>query len=457
MTTYAPSAEITNTAKDGGSLGCFARKGADLVLLTAAHVLFASNSAKANPSLDIYSPNYSVCCGGGEKIAVSQGSWSDGWRPAAGFFDTDCAVAKLAGNVQYSNAIPGIGMITGSGPDPGAGMVLADFTTIPSDQQLVRMYSGRKSRGGLRYGTVMHVAGAAASPLSSGPFRDDSDPANDSLPSTNQLVILPRLPPVPGETQDQYTARYRQFAISGGVLTFALKGDSGSVVVDNQPSSVNVIGLLIREYPASAFRDDLRKQGLPIPDALSVVEFVGIVTPISNVLAQMQISIPGGLAGTVPAAGASQRAVPPEFATAFDRPSLEAAIQQLWASLRQRRHGPLIAAMFNEHRAEAMRLVNTLRHVSATWARHQGPAFMRHCIASLRDPAHCIPDAINGVRFADLLMQMQAMLLRYGSRGLRRDLRRLAPFTIGMLAGMHSVHDLPAALPPANPRGPAVP
>jgi hypothetical protein len=451
-TTYTASAEITNIAKDGGSLGCFAQKGSDVVLLSAAHVVFASNSSQSNPNLAIYSPNYSICCGGGEKIAVSQGSWSDGFRAAGSAYDTDCAIAKLAGSVQYSNQLPQIGMITGAAPTPSAAMVPTDWTTMPTDQQLVRMYSSLRTGGGLRYGTIALINGSSSSPLSPGPFQDPSDAAKDIRTSINQLVVIPRLPPIANETQAAYTARYSLFASSGGVLTFALPGDSGSVVVDNQSGTVSVIGLLIREYSAAAIRANLTSQGTPIPDALQVIQNVGIVTPISNVLSQMQITIPSGLAGTAPAAGAvvavrsSRRGASPQPAPVFDPDAARATIEQLWGRLAERRHGALITAKFEEHRREAGRLVNAVRRVSATWIRCQGPAFMRHVLRNLGDPSHRIPRVINGASFADLLRQMPPLLQRYGSVRLRRDLRRLGPFGIKLLTRVNSVHDVPEVL-----------
>ncbi len=341
-------------------------------------------------------------------------------------------------------------MITGTAPVPDAGMLLSDFTTMPSDQQLLRMYSSLSSGGGLRYGTIIRINGSGQSALSAGPFQDASDAARDTLPLVNQLVILPRLPPVANETQAEYTARYRLFAASGGLLTFSRKGDSGSVVVDNQQGGVNIIGLLVREYPAAAIRDDLKCQGKPIPDVLMVVENLGIVTPIENVLAQMQIAIPGRLAGTVPATRAdrSQRlGASPALASGFDREGMEAAIERLWARTSERRHGALIAAKFDEHRREVGRLVNTERRISATWIRGQGPAFMHHLLISLRDPAHRVPNVINGATFADLLRHMQPLLAQYGSNRLRRDMRRLGPFAINLLTSMNNIYDLPDALP----------
>jgi hypothetical protein len=451
--THAPSVTIVNKASDGGgALGCFAKQGNDVVLLTAAHVLFEFFSGQSSPNLQIYSPTYSSCCGGGPQIATSRGSWTDGWRSAgSNVYDTDCAVAGLAGGVQYTNQMPQIGMITGAGPDPNAGMVLPDFTTMPTAQQLVRMYSQNPSASGLRYGTIARInAGSAPSPLSAGPFQDPSDAIAEARPLVNQLVILPRLPPIANETQAAYTARYAAFAQSGGMLTFSEQGDSGSVVVDNQPGAVNVLGLLVRRYPGAAVRANLKQSGQPIPDALTVVANFGIVTPISNVLAQMQIAIPGNLAGTVPAAGPQFVAIQ-GFAPAIDRKNAEAAFDALMARLLDRRHGRLIVAKFNEHREEARRLVNTVRRVSAIWIHCQGPAFMRHCVTSLRDPSHRVPNVLNSADFSDLLKQMQEMLLRYGSDRLRRDVRRLGPFAIALLTRVNSVHEVPDALSALEP------
>jgi hypothetical protein len=217
-------------------------------------------------------------------------------------------------------------------------------------------------------------------------------------------------------------------------------------VVDNAVGSVTVLGLLIRNYPASDVRDRLRKANKPVPDALTVATNLGIVTPISNVLAQMQITIPSGLAGTAPAAGAPLRVFMPPAALDWDLPDVDVAIARLRSDLMTTRRGALVMAKFAEHRAEASRLVNTVRHVTATWVRYQGPAFMHHCVRSLRDPAHAVPATIDGVSFAELLGQMRRMLSRYGSPRLRRDIRRLGGFAIDLLTGVDKVHDLPDAL-----------
>jgi hypothetical protein len=259
---YTPGMVITNdNGGDPGALGCFAKRGNDVVLLSAAHVLFANTDMVSSPQLGIYQPDYSSCCGGGAKVSVTKLSWSDGFRPFAGMngvFDTDCAIARLQASVQYSNQIPMIGMITGAGPDPGPGLVLPDLTTKPADQQLVRMYSPLKPGGGVRYGSIIRLTtghGDPPSPLSLGPFKNSDDAAAQTRPTANQLVVLPRPEPVAGETQADYDKRYKGYVDSGKQFTFSEGGDSGSVVVDNVAGSVTVLGLLIRKYPASDLRD----------------------------------------------------------------------------------------------------------------------------------------------------------------------------------------------------------
>jgi len=151
------------------------------------------------------------------------------------------------------------------------------------------MWSPLNPGGGLHYGSIFRLttgSGDPPSPLSRGPFRNWDDELGPMLPAANQPLVLPRPEPVAGETQADYDKRYKGYVDSGRRFTFAEGGDSGSVVVDNVAGSISVIGLLSRRYPASDLRDIFKKANKPIPDALLVANNLGIVTPISNVLAQ---------------------------------------------------------------------------------------------------------------------------------------------------------------------------
>jgi hypothetical protein len=442
--TYTPGMVITNKANDFGALGCFAKKGNDVVLLSNAHVLFADNDLIEEPQLGIYQPNYASCCGGGENIAATLNNRNTGFRPVPGqpgSADTDCAIAKLLPGIPYTNQIPQIGMIAGAGPLPAPSVLLPDFTTMPSDQQLFRMYSPLAARGGLRYGTILRAGGNAPPPLTKGPVVTN-DPMVPVPPLYNQLVVLPRLPPVSGETQSQYDARYRDFVASGQRLTFAEHGDSGSVVVDNVPGSVHVIGLLSTLISINVITASVPP---PIPDVLRAVDHIGVVSPIANITAQMGITIPANLSGTVPTSGARNYAAP-RILDVADIADIDASMARLRNRLSETPRGRLVAAKIDEHRAEAARLVNTVRHVAATWQRYRGPAYIQHFIKNLRNPAHRIPVMIDGVTLEELLEHIRAVLLRYASPALHRDLSRYGMFAVAALSGLSTLHDVIAEL-----------
>jgi hypothetical protein len=449
-TTYKPGALITNsTNSEPAALGCFAKVGSDPVLLSAAHVLFADTDIASAPGLGIYFEHYSSCCGGGEKLATTLGAWKSGFRPISGqnnVYDTESAIAKLEKGISYSNDIPNIGMITGTAPLPPASWVMNDLSLVPPPEKMLRMFSPK--HGGLRYGTLFHLgAHPAGSPVSNGPFQDASDAKKNILPTGNQLGVMPRLLPNPGETEATYAARYAQMVARGETLTFSEEDDSGSIVVDNVPGGIKVIGLLSRRYPASAIIANLKQQNVPIPVSLQCVQGVGIVTPIDNVLQQMGITIPANLSGTVPASGAPAYVVP-RLLDRADIEDIEGALARLKRRLAQTRHGGLAAAKLDEHRVEAQRLVNTVRPVSVTWQRYRGPAFIQHAIKNLRDPAHRIPLTIDGATLEGLLTHMRAILARHGSTALRRDLARYGDFAVATLAGVSDLSVLLAALEP---------
>lgn len=450
--TYKPGALIANsTNAEPAALGCFAKAGNDPVLLSAAHVLFADADIASAPGLGIYFERYSSCCGGGEKLGTTMGAWKSGFRPISGLnniYDTESAIAKLEKGISYSNDIPQIGMITGAAPLPPASWVMNDLSLVPQPQNTLRMFSPK--HGGLRYGTLFHLgAHPAGSPVSNGPFQDSSDSKKNILPIGNQLCVMPRLLPNPGETQATYAARYAQMVSRGETLSFGEEDDSGSIVVDNMPGGIKVVGLMSRRYPASAIVADLKQQNVAVPTSLQCVQGVGVITPIDNILQQMGITIPGNFSGTVPTSGAPAY-VAPRLLDRADIEDIEGALTRLKRRLARTRHGRLAAAKLDEHRVEAQRLVNTARQVSATWHRHRGPAFIQHAIKNLRDPAHRIPLMIDGVTMEELLIRMRAALTRHGGATLRRDLARYGGFVVPALTDVSDLHGLLATFEPGG-------
>src|SRR5205085_3213474 len=132
----------------------------------------------------------------------------------------------------------------------------------------------------------------------------------------------------------------------------------------------------------------------------------------------------------------------PRLLEQADLAGIEGALAQFRERLARNRHGRLVVAKLNSHRAEAQRLVNTARQVSATWQRCRGPAFIQHFIKNLRNPAHRIPLMIDGVTLEELLIRMRTILARHGSPALVRDMARYGDFAIAALSGICNLHDL---------------
>jgi hypothetical protein len=440
---YIAAMAISNETKEPGSLGCFAKtSGGVPVLLSCAHVLFANNTATAAPSLGIYQPDYSTCCGG-TRIATTDGTLDGGFRAATpGSFDTDCASATLDIGIHYDNSLPSIGIIDGA-HDPVASMLPASLDNLPTDAQLLRTYSALN--GGLRWGTIFRITTGTndpPSPFSKGPFKDESDAAMQTRPNVNQFIVIPRLPPVQNETQSAYNARHSKALKDGTKLSFAEPGDSGSVVVDKDRK---VVGLIIRHYSPSDFINHYKSNNLPVPIALQITAHVAIVTPITNVLAHLNVTIPAGYKGVAPARGENLQLVMPDSSRP-DSLNVEPALERLRRQLIASRHGKIIVAKIGKHRSESSRLVSTVRRATVAWHRNQGPAFIQHCIRNLRDPSHVIPTTINGANRATLLNAMADVFLQFGSEALRRDVRRYRAFATVALEGLTSLHDVPLLL-----------
>jgi hypothetical protein len=454
MTIYTPSTPITNSSNaPPASLGCFGEAaGGEKVLISAAHVLFSQNQMSVAPQESIYvgsaGRDGSTCCSGesaGVKIGKTIKTWADGFRPIPGkpdVYDTDCAAAILEKGISYSNEIPQIGMIQGFMPLPPADWIMNDLTQLPDPKKMLRMYSLK--HGGLRYGTLFYRGDhfPPATSLSEGEFKADDDAERSMRPSGNQLLVMPRLLPNPGETRIQYVQRCKDFFNSGQKLTFSEADDSGSIVVDNvTPNAPKVIGLLSRRFPVDALVAALQSDGTAVSYAMRSVTGMGIVAPIENVLQQLGVAVPPNLKGTVPASGAPAYVVP-RILDRADLADMEGTMATFRLRLARTRNGRRVVAMLDEHRAEAQRLVNTTRQVSATWQRHRGPAFIQHFIKNLRDPAHRIPLMIDGVALEELLIRMRTMLARHGSPALVRDLARYGDFTIAALASVSNLHEL---------------
>lgn len=85
--------------------------------------------------------------------------------------------------------------------------------------------------------------------------------------------------------------------------------------------------------------------------------------------------------------------------------------------------GPIMEIL-NGFRQEVLQLVNKNRKVAVAWQRKNGPAFMAHCLKSIREPDHIIPKTIKGVDVQSLLQQMSVVLEEEGSVPLATAVRQ---------------------------------
>lgn len=490
--TYTAGVKIeTNHGAGAGTLGGFARDSQNRpVLVTASHVLFPG--FKVINNMRVFCPNYSSSCCGGDPIGVPvfdrnqaaikddeafagddktvqwtngyhNGTWTGGFHrvpaqirsftgsPVQGGASTvDCAIARLDPGISFHNVwnveqlgltIPIKGAVTegfgiGKGPD---------FGTKPTAQQLVRIFSA--NTGQLRWGTMLSTKPVVGL-LEPDPdhllygwgMGDSSDLAVGMKTHVRQFLILPR----PAPSLDPSVSVKDWYGSNPEELTFE-GGDSGSWVINHQNL---VVGMLIRAGdPELVLKKELENEELNAIEAKSV-RAVGVATPIWRILEHLNITIPtaaGGWSGTTPALD-TRRVV--AVATHHRRRD---GVQVLADQLRQSTRGRLLLGKIAQHRREIGELLTSVRPITAAWRDLQGPRFVHHCIQSLDQPSHRVPDAINGVGRRRLADAMLPLFARYGSPGLRRDIERYGAALLEALVPVAGLADVPAAL--AHPGG----
>ncbi len=443
-TIYTPGMAIENKPQEEGALVCFARKRTDpdvAVLLSCAHVLFGS--ATQQTDVRIFQPPSSSSCCRNTHIATTMHTWDRGFRHVTvqisgeaeikEGYETDSAIASLVNGLHFTNEIPQIGMIAGTPPPGDLGVVEAPpFGTPLADHHYVRFYSSQTLS--VHYGTILRWtdtdtgtyvrggAGPVPTLLYPWPVSDWGDELTDGRPNINQLLVIPRPPPREG---------YERYLTGRGRLYFGRGSDSGSVVVNHQN---RVIGLLCRAGP--------KPQANETAEEWKAVSGIGILNPIHKVLEQMDIEIPANFSRTVTTSG-NTFFVMPGVETDPDEIALERGRKRVEEQLMNTRLGRLLLGKFEQHSKETRRIVLGVRHALVAWHRHQGPAFVDHCLSNLRDPAHVVPTAINGIERAKLLEVMADVLIRYGSPKLRRDVQKYRTFVLQYGPGITTFDQVP--------------
>jgi hypothetical protein len=173
-----------------------------------------------------------------------------------------------------------------------------------------------------------------------------------------------------------------------GVSEFTKLGDSGAAVVN---ATGQVIGL---HFSGSGPSSSLCK----IPN---ISAKLGGITILSS-----------GTAETVPNINYMVAPVVAAHPTYF--------LQVMERKLKETTCGTQFLQVIHENHREVLDLINDNREVKIAWNRFQGPAFVGHIAKNANDTGHPIPPNINGYSLQNLLIKMNDVLERNGSRKLAK-------------------------------------
>lgn len=365
-----------------GTLGCVVRTQGTPpfdVILTNKHVVttIESEPDSSSKGREIGQPDTTPCS-----------SWSPCCNHIIGRLlrtvyspDVDGALIALAPGSKWQPAILELGQIAGINDISRETLGDAASAAIVGMSVHKRGMKTRKTDGTIYANNI------------NGPFPSPPLPPNRSL--HNQIMVKPSAP--------------------GGVIQpFSLRGDSGSVVVDD---TNNILGLL--------FSGSSRKPGEPGYG-------FGLFSPIQRVVSELNIAIvveadakkvfeaPANNFQAVPNALAMQR-VPNNLAGAM------AEISDAYADIAQTKAGSLYDDLGRTHYVEVRNLIRTNKRVAVTWQRNEGPEIAKALWEVVRERDTRLPSEVNGKPVKECLRKIQEILLRYGSAPLAAALRQHTP------------------------------
>jgi len=219
-----------------------------------------------------------------------------------------------------------------------------------------------------------------------------------------------------------YPTDEETYTVQDDVVAFAYKGDSGSVIINEDHE---IVALLEGGHIIQLDADDRRirvTSSNKIQNVLAYFADQGF--PLTLATSPLQRS--GGSAGTK--------------RTIAER-SPEAAGRYVRAQLQQSPLGLQLLQLFERHADEVIRLVNHCRPVTVGWHRHQGPGFLQHVLRSAQYARHPIPAELEGVTLPALLSRMAFLLKKHGKAELRRDLNEQWLLLFSLIDECRTVQD----------------
>ncbi len=194
---------------------------------------------------------------------------------------------------------------------------------------------------------------------------------------------------------------------------FAGEGDSGSVVVGVDG---NVVGLLFSgTHPL-----------LPTPN----IQPVANASRIDLVLKELKIMIPSASNAPLTVPDTNHPATSPrpgDKVSASELHPATTAFEQQYADLIATSAGRECFSTFERHQEELLRLVRKNRRIAAGWKRWKGWALIREASACAQNRGRRMPNVIGERPLEDVVERLHAVIGRYATPELKKDLDRYAP------------------------------
>jgi hypothetical protein len=254
---------------------------------------------------------------------------------------------------------------------------------------------------------------------------DHTDPAQIGLPLTVTATVL-----------STDASGNKKIRIKGDV--FSLKGDSGSLVLDDQGKAVGLLnaGALLDARPVGADKD------VDIPNGLTIAQFIvpafaqmenfkGENDLAEKPIATLALIPPGDPASAQPLAIEGFGRTRDENQELADR--LEDLVGR----------GPdaqRLVRIARAHLAELRNLIHHCRRVTVSWHRNKGPGYIAAIERSLRARTP-VPREIDGLSLASGMRAMRFVLMQEGSEGLKAALAAHADWFITLLEQSDGVED----------------
>jgi hypothetical protein len=222
----------------------------------------------------------------------------------------------------------------------------------------------------------------------------------------HRLALVSRTPLAPGSGQH------------GLIVTppsFGLKGDSGSLVLDD---SGRVVGLLWAANSKVIIGNAWANRIEDVEDRLRIkIDSAATIRDTQVALVASGSADNQGLVAGVrqrPAAAAAVAPAPP-------RGALRTLVEQDLLAIPRGRE---IYQLYFIHHMEVRELIDSNREVALVWHRQGGPGIIQHVLDAVRSRTSALPTAIRGRSWSDRVGAILAAFERFGSSGLRDDIAR---------------------------------